>query len=280
MCLKLREEQCIEACGLSVGNLEDLSNNIHQNTQIIFEFLYICRQGLSQHFAAILANKSQSSISQNFGSVLENLSHSFVPNWLSSSAFSRDSVINENTPNMFKELFPNVRGCIDGTYFYSEKSQVFDAQRKTYNSHKGRNLLKEMAVVLPNGKFFDFIGPIFSDGDHSDEWMWIYIMENNLSDIKTTFKIEEDEFLADRGFLHIENEEDMFTLQCPIGLKPKQRQLSNQDANKSRLITRFRNVIERSFGRLKLRWKILGNTISTNLWPKLHSLLRALTSIF
>ena len=77
LCLKLREEQCIEACGLSVGNLEDLSNNIHQNTQIIFEFLNICRQGLSQHFAAILANKSQSSISQNIGSVLENLSHLF-----------------------------------------------------------------------------------------------------------------------------------------------------------------------------------------------------------
>lgn len=61
-------------------------------------------------------------------------------------------------------------------------------------------------------------------------------------------------------------------------MKPSQKQLSTMDANQSRLVTRFRNVVERAFGRLKSNWKILANTITTNLWPKFHPLLRVLAA--
>lgn len=36
-----------------------------------------------------------------------------------------------------------------------------------------------MGVVLPNGKIFDMFGPFYSDGDHSDEWMWEWIVDDN-----------------------------------------------------------------------------------------------------
>lgn len=168
-------EQCIETCGLAPKSLEEISSLINQNPQIIFEFFYICKQGISQHFASVLANKNQSTISRNFNSVLDNLTTYFVPKWLGASAFSREDVINKHTPKLFKQLHPRVCGGIDGTYFYCEKSSVFDSQRKTYNSHKGRNLIKEMGVILPDGRIFDFLGPFYSDGDHNDEWMWLYI---------------------------------------------------------------------------------------------------------
>ena len=109
--------------------------------------------------------------------------------------------------------------------------------------------------------------------------MWTYITENNCGNIKEVFNVEEDEFLADRGFLYIKEKEGMFKLQCSVGLSPNQKQLSTKDANNSRLVTRFRNVVERAFGRFKSNWKIISNVISNGLWPKIHQLLRLLAAI-
>ena len=78
--------------------------------------------------------------------------------------------------------------------------------------HKNANLFKEMGIILPNGKIFDFIGPFFSDCDHNDEWMWIYIMDYNYGGVKTTFTLEVDEFLADRGFIRVKGRKNTFEL--------------------------------------------------------------------
>ena len=56
----------------------------------------------------------------------------------------------------------------------------------------------------------------------------------------------------------------------------KEKQLNTLDANNSRIVTKVRHVIERSFGRLKQKWKILMNIISNNLIPKIHSIFRIL----
>lgn len=211
-CAKLSQEQCEEACGLNHDQLKDLSQLINHSVQIVFEFFCICRQGISQHFTAVLVDKNQSTISRNFFSVLESLTNSFVPKWLGSSAFSREDIKINYTPTLFKNIHPDVCGTIDETYFYGEKSSVFEAQRKTYNKPKGRNLMKEMGIVLPNGRFYDFTGPFYSDGDHNDEWMWLYIVDNNLCGIKSVFQPETDKFLADRGFSHCTEEENGFSL--------------------------------------------------------------------
>lgn len=145
--------------------------------------------------------------------------------------------------------------------------------------HKGSNLFKEMGIILPNGMIFDFLGPFFSDGDHNDEWMWSYIVDTNCGNICDVFKLETDEFLADRGFIRVKDKEGMFFLRTPVGLSPKQKQLSVQDANQSRLVTRFRNIVERVFGRMKARWKILDDTIDSGLWPVLHPVLRLLAAV-
>ena len=92
--LNLTEEQCIESCNLNSIQLKELSSIIHQQIQVVFEFFYLCKQGISQTFASVLANKSQSAISQNFSLVLENLTTSFVPNWLGSTAFRRENIFN------------------------------------------------------------------------------------------------------------------------------------------------------------------------------------------
>lgn len=276
---ELSEEECMECCGISMSNLKQLSEECGCSIQIIFEFFCKCRQKISDRFGGVLFQKDQSAISHNFGRVLDKLTEVFVPKWLGSSAFTREEIIQYNTPYLFQQLMPNVRGGIDGTYFYVEKSGDFNYQRKTYSSHKGQNLVKEMGIILPNGKIFDFIGPFFSDGDHNDEWMWNYISDFNCGDINDVFDLEQDEFLADRGFIRVKDTEGMFALKTPVGLNPHQKQLSVEDANNSRLVTRFRNIVERVFGRLKIRWKIIGDVISSGFWPKLHRLLCLLAAI-
>lgn len=275
----ISEEDCVQCCGLEPNNLEELAEISGCSIQIVFEFFCKCRHSISNRFGGVLFGKLGSGVSHNFGRVLEKLTEDFVPKWLGSSAFSRDQIIKDNTPSLFQEILPDVRGVIDGTYFYIEKSTLFNVQRKTYSGHKKRNLVKEMAIVLPNGKFFDLIGPFFGDGDHNDEWMWRYIVENNCGDVTTAFHKEKDHFLADRGFLHIKEEDGIFSLQCPVGLSPNKKQLSTEEANSSRLVTRFRNVVERAFGRLKERWKIIGGIIDNGLWQKLHDLIRLLAAI-
>ena len=266
---------------LDIGktNLKQLLQDSDCSIQLIFEFFCKYRQKISDRFGGILFGKDHSTVFKIFGKILNNLSEVFVSKWLEASAFNREEIIQHNTSELFQQVFPNVRGGIDGTYFYVEKSEDFNNQRKTFNSHKKRNLIKEMDIILPNSKIFDFVGPFFSDENHNDEWMWIYIVDNNCGDITDVFDVNIDEFLADRGFLRVKQTDDTFTLQTPVGLAPKTKQLKTEDANQSRLVTRFRNIVERAFGRLKARWKIIGDIISSGLWPKLHKLVRLLAAI-
>lgn len=181
----------------------------------------------------------------------------------------------KHIPYLVGMIWPNVIGAIDGTYFYCEKSADFNGQRRTFSGHKKRNLVKFMGIVFPDGTIYDMLGPFYADGDHSDEWMWEWIQEENEGRVNDFFD-EEDEFFADRGFLQCQGG---YILHCPSGLAPGQKQLSTSEANNSRLVTRFRNVVERVFGRLKMHWKILFNLIETNWMPNLSKIVRVLAAI-
>lgn len=64
----------------------------------------------------------------------------------------------------------------------------------------------------------------------------------------------------------------------PIALPKNIKQLNASQANISRRVTRVRNVIEREFGRLK-HWKILKNTVDSNLIPKIHDITKLIMAI-
>jgi hypothetical protein len=127
-CENLTAKQCEQACGLNQDQLQELSLLVNHQVQILFEFFCICRQGITQNFAAVLTGKNQSTISRNFSSVFNSLTNLFVPKWLGSSAFSREDIKANHTPALFKSIHPDVYGGIDGTYFNGEKSTIFDVQ--------------------------------------------------------------------------------------------------------------------------------------------------------
>ena len=121
-----------------------------------------------------------------------------------------------------------------------KKVRSLKFKKKTFNLHKVRNLLKEMAIILPNGKIFDFIGPFYSDSKHNDENIWLEIEKKNMGNIKSIFKEKKDEFLGDKGFSRIQN--NLFKINHPVVLEKNSKQLTTLEANRSRLVTMLRNA--------------------------------------
>jgi DDE superfamily endonuclease len=273
----ITNEECKYFCGLYKDNINEVSDIVSADNQRTFEFFAICRQGLTQQAAAIIFGyDSKSTISAHFNEILVKLSEYFVPQHLGYTSFTRDIILQQHVPNFFAQLFPNVVGIVDGTYFYCQKSKCFEIQRKTWCDHKKRNLVKMMGIQLPSGKWYDLIGPFYADGDHNDAKIWNYIVEENLGNICDAFDEENDEFLGDRGFRDVDDER--FSFFIPLSLKKGQKQLSTIDANVTRKVTRLRNSIERGFGRLK-KWKIIDGVINNNLIYKLKNIIRVLGAI-
>jgi hypothetical protein len=90
--------------------------------------------------------------------------------------------------------------------------------------------------------FFSLIGPYYADGDHNDEMLWNYIVEENEGEITDTFTVGEDEFIADRGFLRCRMDDDAYLLHCPKPLATGKNQYTCEEANYSRKVTRIRCV--------------------------------------
>ena len=141
-------ENIIQLSGISKKNLNELSILLNQPIEKIFEFLIIFKQGLSQRFSSILFEKSRSLISNNIHEIINSFEKSFVNENIGSNTFSRDKIIKNHIPFFFFALFPEVKGIIDSTYFYIEKSEVFEFQKKSFCKYKHRNLLKEIGYCF------------------------------------------------------------------------------------------------------------------------------------
>ncbi|CAF3327768.1 unnamed protein product [Rotaria sp. Silwood2] len=129
-------EDCTTLSSLLPDDIHDIAEIIHENPQHILEFFTICRQNMNQRAAAVFFGyKSYSSISSHFNEIFRSLLNDFVPKHIGHTAFTRKD-IKRKTPDLFTKLLPNVVGIIDGTYFYCQKSECFEIQRKTWSEQK------------------------------------------------------------------------------------------------------------------------------------------------
>ena len=105
--------------------------------------------------------------------------------------------------------------------------------------HKGRPLVKPMVIVTTTGYFLAVHGPYLADAKNNDASILTHIIKNNIDDIKHWVN-ENDIFIVDRGF------RDALPLLEEIGkkgvmpkfLKKGEKQMSTEDANLSRLVTK------------------------------------------
>jgi predicted XRE-type DNA-binding protein len=241
--------------------------NIDDELQL-FVFLLILKTGMSQREAGALLGVSKSTVNRYFKTALSKITTSYTNEYFGIRKMSRNQARSCST-DAFQAAFPKVIAIWDGTYFYVEKSADFEVQKKSYSGQKNRNLLKEMVAVTPDGIFLDTFGLYYSDGKNNDQAIIEHIFDSD--DFVKKYFQKSDEFLVDRGFSRAEIGH---TLHFPKSIGKGKKQLSAEDANYTRKVTKFRYIIEAAFGRLK-QFKFLANTISLKYAPILHDIIRA-----
>lgn len=240
----------------------------HISKKDLLLFLCKIRQGLSDYFLKVIFNySSRQSVSLTIRNVRTSLMLRFVPQNIGLNAITRDEYIQRHVTEFANALYNDedvqkVIAFIDGTYSYVEKFSNFQALRQSYCVHKGRHLIKPALIVAPDGYILDIHGPYFSDSRNNDAAMLRKEFEDNAAGLRQWLG-ENAIFVVDRGYRdvlplleHLGIETHM-----PAFLERGQRQLTTEDANDSRLITKCRWIIEARNGHVKSIFKFFNNVI-------------------
>ena len=148
----------------------------------------------------------------------------------------------------------------DCTYAYHQKSRNNLFQRKSYSMHKHANLCKPFTVCTTDGFILEMFGPYL--GTSNDASIMRDLLTNNKDFLSLLRK--GDCFVVDRGFRNVVSllQEKGFVVRMPSCKKKNQSQLSTEECNSSRLVTKIRWVVEAVHGVLKQKWRFLREEIS------------------
>lgn len=228
-------------------------------------FLMKLRLDVSQECLAFLFKiEHKSKISEIIKSVSTTLKISFLPLYLGYGHITRADLIALHTPPFVKTILGADQASaviiMDGTYLYIEKSSNHLIQKKTYSSHKLRNLLKPMMVVAADGYILHVEGLYNADGDNNDAMILKDMLER--TEFKDYFLVE-DELILDRGFRDAVTEANKqgFNVSIPDFLGKKENQLSAKAANDMRKVTKIRWPVEGAHGRVKQVYNLLASTV-------------------
>lgn len=221
-------------------------------------FLCKMKQGLSDEFLSTMFQyPSRQSTSLAVAMVRQSLMMRFVPENLGLTAITREQYINQHVIPFANHLYnavpqrPLAITILDGTYTFCHKSKNFRVQRQTYCTHKSRNLIKPALMVVPDGYILDIHGPYFSDAPNNDAAMIINEFLND--DLINHWFEAGDILIVDRGYrgaLPLLNDSG-FDVRMPPLLEEGEHQLTTEHANQSRMITKFRWVVEGRNGHIK-----------------------------
>lgn len=248
----------------------NFSNNIKKCETALEMYLYRLRNGAYYKNVANQFNLSEKTAKKYIDAARAALTSDFVSKNLGFQNLSRQFLI-ENSSEMASELFcdgNNDRAIIvaDGTYIFNNKSKNYDLQRRTYSEQKKRNLTKPMVFVTTNGKFIDVLGPY--EASNNDASIMASILEAGVMNLE-----KGDIFLLDRGFRDCLPllEERGFEAKMPefILKTDKTHQLTTEKANRSRLVTACRYVVETRNGHMKIIWKLFNKIWCTYDMPDL-----------
>lgn len=172
---------------------------------------------------------------------------------------SRDEIIQLNTEmgrGLFCDGLPHRAVIVcDGTYIFIEKSRNYAFQKSTYNDQKKSNFVKIMMCVTCDGTIIYALGPY--PAVQNDASILKSIIET--TDAFDYFQ-ENDVIILDRGFRDCISfvRSKGFDVRMPdlIQRSDTNNQLSTIAANRSRLVTAIRFVVEARNGHLKTIFKI------------------------
>ena len=157
-------------------------------------------------------------------------------------------------------------------YIYHQKSSNNLYQRKSYSGQKNQHLCKPFTVCTTDGYIIDFFGPYLANVNDASIIKHIISTEDQFAAL-----LEKDDlFVVDRGFrdASIFLKEKGFQVEMPSFMKKNQVQLSTSQANKSRIVTKVRWVVEAIHGIIKQKWKILNCEVKNQTLPKIKTYFR------
>lgn len=188
----LSDEDYISLTGLSKENFhilfETVKNSPSRSSKTTLA-IFLCKlnSGLSNRFLATLFNLTKSSLRRAVKTARQALMENFVPYHLGFQHVTREELIQDHTRPLAASLFGTSGKeailVLDGTYIYIEKSSNFHFQRRSYNVHKGRPLLKPMVIVSTSGYFVSVLGPYLADSKNNDSSILNHIIRTNAEDI-------------------------------------------------------------------------------------------------
>uniref|UniRef100_A0ABD2WA46 DDE Tnp4 domain-containing protein n=1 Tax=Trichogramma kaykai TaxID=54128 RepID=A0ABD2WA46_9HYME len=146
--------------------------------------------------------------------------------------------------------------------------------RQTFCRHKSDHLVKSTLVVAPDGYILDIQGPYFLDGRNNDATTLRHELEND-ENLNNWFR-PGDIVVVDRGYRDVIDTLEGLGLVCEIPSTPAsgQRQLTTEDANETRLITKTRWIVEARNGNLKSIFKLLNQIQQIHILPNIGDFFR------
>ena len=116
---------------------------------------------------------------------------------------------------------------------------------------KSENLTKFMSLVFPDGYVLDTLGPFFSNSRNNDSGMTAEILSDDNCGLRQWVEQGDQVVIADKGFVSVVPYLTKLGLECYHPSLSRGKQDSVEEANKTRMVTKVRWVVEAYHGRLK-----------------------------
>ena len=227
-------------------------------TQALITFLMKLRTGNSNRLiSSILGIEREQTVSEYCGSVLNSFDKDILPTRFGFGSCSREWLIENHTSNIAKKLYGFKEELVlifDGTYIRHQKSSNNEYQRKSYSGQKKAPLCKPFTICTTNSFVVDCPGPFYGTENDASIMKKVLSDPNGLSSILKPG----DVCIVDRGFRDVqEYMENMNLTVLMPALKGKRNQLTCEESNESRKVTKLRWVVEAVHGVIGKKFRLL-----------------------
>ncbi|XP_058809857.1 uncharacterized protein LOC131675049 [Phymastichus coffea] len=248
--------------------MKTMRSSDHRNvTQALVIFLMKMRTGNSDLCISAILEIKEKMVQKCINAVLKCFKEEVLPKHFGFQAYSREFLLSQTSPvaKILFNLGNSLAIVCDGTYLRHQKSSNNAYQKKSYSGQKKTALCKPFTIATTNGFTVDVGGPFNANLNDAK------ILEELLNSPEGLNSVLEkgDYFILDRGF------RDVVLLLTSMGyrvlmpaLKGKRNQLTVEESNESRLVTKVRWVVEAIHGVVGQKHKLLHNQFHNS---QLHS---------
>lgn len=237
--------------------MSDMRDSENRNVlQALVIFLFKLRSGNSNNIIAAIMEVNEKVVEDSIHSVLKSFKKDILPKYFGMEANSREVFMKETAPiaKQLHEIDNKLVIICDGTYMRHQKSSNNLYQRKSYSGQKKVPLCKPFTICTTNGFIIDVPGPFNGTCNDAE------ILKNVIKDPTSISNILKpgDIFILDRGFRDVIDllKNKGFQVLMPA-LKGKRNQLTTEESNESRFVTKLRWVVESVHGIIGQKYKLL-----------------------